>query len=423
MTNFGILARRPRMSAPVRHVLLRAVLVTITFGGAHAAFGGESLDSLVRNAINMSLTHLRQSFTEVRDSTMYPTYGTKDLRWQLRNAGDWVSGFYPGCLWYAYEMSGDTRFELRAREWTAHLESEKADTGTHDLGFKFMCSYGNGLRLGKGPAYAGYTAVMLSAAKTLSNRYNPVVGALGSNWDSKPSGKSFPVIIDIMMNLDLLFWGSEHGGGAAMEERAIRHAETTCRDFVRADGGTYHVVRYDPGTGRVINRGTIQGAGDKTTWSRGQAWGIYGMVVAFRHTHKKLFLRTAMRLADYFLAHLPPDRVSPWDFQSEIRLKDVSATCIAASALFELIRYVADDSLRVHYRSEAEAILRSLCSAPYFTGTRNTPCILDHSVQHLPAKSNVDVPSIFADYYFLESLLRYRGQEGIGREHGSTGRR
>jgi unsaturated chondroitin disaccharide hydrolase len=400
---------------------LKAAIILLTLARVPSAFGGESLDSLVQNAINVSLAHLERSVIEVRDTTMYPTYGTKDLKWQLRNAGDWTSGFYPGCLWYAFEMSRDRRFERWAREWTASLESEKADTGTHDLGFKFMCSYGNGLRFGKGPSYTGYTPVLLAAARTLSDRYNPVVGALGSNWDSKPSGRSFPVIIDIMMNLDLLFWASEHGGGPLMEERAIHHAETTCRDFVRTDGGTYHIVRYDPATGRVINRGTIQGAGDETAWSRGQAWGIYGMVVAYRHTHREKFLETAMRLADYFVAHLPPDRVSPWDFQSDITLKDVSATCITASALFELTHYVTSDSLRAHYRSEAEEMLRSLCRAPFFTGGRNTACLLDHSVQHLPAKSNVDVPSIFADYYFLEAILRYRDQAGGEKVRGLSG--
>ena len=418
MTRFDSISGRPRLCSSIREAILRSSFIVMLVAAAPCAFSGESLDSLVQNATNVSLAHLRRSVIEIRDSTAYPTYGTKNLRWQVRNAGDWVSGFYPGCLWYAYELSGDAQFSRWAERWTASLEPEKSDTGTHDLGFKFMCSYGNGLRLGKNPAYA---PVLLTAAKTLANRYNPVVGALGSNWDSKPSGKSFPVIIDIMMNLDLLFWGSEHGGGQSMMEYAVRHAETTCRDFLRADGGTYHIVRYDPLTGRIINRGTIQGDGDETTWSRGQAWGIYGMVEAYRHTRREEFLRTAMRLADYFLAHLPPDRVSPWDFQSANIVKDVSATCITTSALFELARYLPGDSLRVHYRTEAEGMLRSLCSAPFFLGDRNTACLLDHSTQHLPAKSNVDVPSIFADYYFLEAILRYHGLAGGGDTRGSSG--
>jgi unsaturated chondroitin disaccharide hydrolase len=140
------------------------------------------------------------------------------------------------------------------------------------------------------------------------------------------------------------------------------------------------------------------------------------MVVAYRFTKQGEFLETAMRLADYFLGHLPEDHVSAWDFQSDIRLRDVSATCITASALFELVRYVMNDSLREHYRREAEAMLTSLCCAPYFTAGIGTSCLLDHSVQHLPAQSNVDVPSIFADYYFLEALLRYRAQSGRGVE-------
>jgi len=417
MTTHGIIPPQPRMSASAHHIIVGSALIIVCLFAGPAALAAGSLDSLVRNALNVSLAHLVRSVGENWDSTKYPSYGTKDLHWQLGRADEWTSGFYPGCLWYAYEISGDPRFERWARAWTESLEPEKADTGTHDLGFKFMCSFGNGLRLGKGPSYAGYAPIMLSAAKTLSERYYPVVGALSSNWDSNPAGKSFPVIIDIMMNLDLLFWASEHGGPPSLKEIAIRHAETTCRDLVRADGGTYHIVRYDPETGRIINRGTLQGAGDETTWSRGQAWGMYGMVSAYRHTRRELFLRTAMRLADYFLAHLPPDRVSLWDFQSDIRLKDVSATCITASGLFELSRYVAGDSLRAHYRSEAEGILRSLCAAPFFTGGRNTSCLLDHSVQHYPAKKNIDVASIFADYYFLEALLRYTTMDRADRMH------
>jgi len=389
-----------------------AALVALALTGGAGAVCGERLDSLVRNAVNISLAHLEQSVSEVRDSTLYPTYATPRLKWILKKSDDWTSGFYPGCLWYAFEISGDPRYERWARRWTAPLEYEKSNTGTHDLGFKFMCSFGNGLRLGTGPAYAAYRTILLSAAQTLSERFNSEVGCLRSNWDAKPAGNSFPVIIDIMMNLDLLFWASGNGGPPFMAEYAARHAATTCRDFVRPDGGTYHIVRYDPNTGEIINRGTLQGAGDGTTWSRGQAWGLYGMVVAYRFTKQEAFLQMAERLADYFLGHLAEDHVSAWDFQSEIRLRDVSATCIAASALFELVRYVANDSLRVHYRREAEAMLTSLCCAPYFTAGIGTSCLLDHSVQYLPVHSNVDVPSIFADYYFLEALLRYRAQSG-----------
>jgi hypothetical protein len=370
----------------------------------------ERLDSLVDNAIGISLRHLEMSVAEVADTTLFPTYATKELKWKLKSSADWTSGFYPGCLWYAYELSGDPRFEKWARQWTASCEKEKLNTDTHDLGFRFLCSFGNGLRLGKGDAYRGYKDVILTAANTLSQRFNPRVGCLSSNWDRVKIENSFPVVIDIMMNLELLYWASRNGGPSYLADYARTHAVTTFRDFVRPDGGTYHIVRYDKDTGKIINRGTLQGAGDETTWSRGHAWAVYGMVVVYRYTREKEFLDNAMRLADYFIRHLPEDRIAAWDFQSDITYRDVSASCIVTSALFEMIRYIDDSTRKKHYRTEAESMLRSLCRAPYFTADAETSCLLDHSVQYLPLNSNVDVPAIFADYYFLEALLRYKAQ-------------
>jgi unsaturated chondroitin disaccharide hydrolase len=217
-----------------------------------------------------------------------------------------------------------------------------------------------------------------------------------------------------MMNLELLFWASQNGGPELYAEMACAHAQIVCRDFIRPDGGTYRIVRYDVNNGRIINKGTMQGAGDETTWSRGQAWAQYGMVVTYRYTKEKKFLDAAEKLADYFINHLAEGHVSNWDFQSELKHPDVSATCVVASALFEMLNYVENDSLREHYRREAEAMVQSLCSPPYFAAGLNTNCLLTHSVQFLPLNSNVDVPSIFADYYFLEALLRYRSQHKTG---------
>jgi unsaturated chondroitin disaccharide hydrolase len=386
----------------------RTAIAILAIASVPAGLASEPLDVLVDNAVRTSLVRLERSVSEVGDPALYPTYGTPQLKWQLKSSADWTSGFYPGCLWYACEISRDRRFEGWARQWTAAIEQEKLNPDTHDLGFRFMCSFGNGLRLGRGPDYDRYPDILRTAAATLARRFNPRVGALSSNWDLHPGGRSFPVIIDIMMNLDLLFWAAENGGPAEFAAIARTHAMTTARDFVRPDGGTYHVIRYDPDTGAIINRGTLQGAGPETTWSRGHAWGLYGMVAVYRHTREQRFLDTAMKLADYFIRNLPADYVSPWDFQSDIKYRDVSATCIATSALFEMIRYLDDASLRNHYETEAEAMLASLCQPPWFATRTDTNCLLDHSVQFLPINSNVDVPAIFADYYLLEAIVRYR---------------
>ena len=388
------------------HLIVITFLISLLI--PQNTLAGGNPDSLINNAVMVSLNHLQKSIKEVASDTLYPTYGTKDLKWQLKDSDDWTSGFYPGCLWYAYKLSKDSRFNKWAQEWTAPIEHEKYNSDTHDLGFRFMCSFGNGLRFGKGIDNKNYKDIILTAAETLAKRYNPKVGCLSSNWDMLKIKDSFPVVIDIMMNLELLFWASENDGPHYLADYAIKHATTTAQDFIREDGSTYHIVRYNKYTGKIINKGTLQGAGDETTWSRGQAWGIYGFVVAYRYTKDKKFLKTAEKLADYFIKHLPEDHVSPWDFQSDIHYRDVSATSITASALFEMMKYIKDDSLRNYYKNQAEAMLISLCKPPYFTEGKNTSCILDHSVQYLPINSNVDVPAIFADYYFFEAIYRYR---------------
>ena len=402
-----------------RKTYSRLALALLAIVPVKPARADGDLNALVDSAVQTSLVRLEKSVREVGGPALYPTYGTPQLRWQLKPASDWTSGFYPGCLWRAYEISRDPRFAGWAREWTAGIEGEKLNTDTHDLGFRFMCSFGNGIRLAPGPENRRYKEAMIAAAETLARRFNPRVGALSSNWDMAPVGNSFPVVVDIMMNLELLFWTAENGGPADLAVLARTHALTTGRDFVRPDGGTYHVVRYNPDTGRVINRGTLQGAGPETTWSRGQAWGIYGMVVAYRYTHDQQFLDLAIKLADYFLGHLPADHVAPWDFQSEIKYRDVSAAAITASALFELARYGDDAALRRRYESGAEAMLASLCQPPYLVTRTDSNCLLDHSVQFLPIHSNVDVPAIFADYYFLEAIARFRARPAQPGEAGT----
>ncbi|HXX65138.1 MAG TPA: glucuronyl hydrolase [Bacteroidota bacterium] len=390
---------------------IASLLAVATFTFVHQATGSSHLDSLVNDAVKISLEHLERSVSEVADSTLFPSYGTPQLKWKLTKSSDWTSGFYPGCLWYAFELSHDSRFESWARSWTGTLEKEKLNKGTHDLGFMMLNSFGNGLRLEKGAAPGNYKDILLTSALTFSSRYSKVIGCLSSDWDIVTVENSFPVIIDIMMDIELLFWASVHGGPEDLAEYARSHALVSARDLVRTDGSTYHIVRYDKKTGAILSRGTMQGEGDETTWSRGQAWGLYGMVMSYRYTKDERFLKTATRLADYFLSHLKGDHVAPWDFQSKIDYRDVSATAIATSALFELVMYVKGDTVRSRYQTEAESMLGSLCSASYFTDGKQTSCLLDHAVQYLPIHSNVDVPSIFADYYFLEALVRYKAQK------------
>lgn len=361
-------------------------------------------------ALTISLERLQESVTEVGSTELYPSYGTEDLKWQLRGSEDWTSGFYPGCLWMAYALSKDEVFAEWAESWTAEMEKEKNNTNTHDLGFRFMCTYGNQIRFQQSGNTERNRAIILEAAKTMALRYNKNVKALSSNWDNweHPKAKeSFPVVIDIMMNLELLYWAAENGGLPEYATMASEHAKTTWKDFIREDGGSYHVVRYNPNTGEVLDKGQLQGQGKETTWSRGHAWAIYGFVVCYRFTQDPWYLEKARIMADYFLENSPKDRIAPWDFQSNIDYRDVSASAITASALYELSVHLTEKKASKHYRREADIMLQSLSNPPWFATHKNgTNCLLDHSVQYLPINHNVDRPAIFADYYFLEAIYR-----------------
>jgi unsaturated chondroitin disaccharide hydrolase len=390
-------------------------MLLVVFGSTHhmdlLAAGNKktTLDTIVDHALATSIECLKNSVEEIRDRAAYPGYGTKDLKWKVHPSSDWTSGFYPGTLWYAYELSNDEQLKKWAEEWTAGIENQKHNTHTHDLGFRFNCAFGNGLRLApQDTAVRRYTEILLTAAASADSRYSSLIGQYPSDWDKKPIPHTIPAVVDVMMNLELLLWASENGGDPTIRERCITHGNTTYRDFVRDDGGTFHVVRYDKTTGMVVNKGQLQGDGDSSTWSRGQAWMVYGYTVLYRYTKDPHYVTIAMRLADYFIDHLPKDKIANWDFQSNLDCRDASASAIVASALFELQGYVKDKKLQAHYLSEAESILASLCRPPYFSEGKGTNCLLLHSTQYYHATENSDVPSTFADYYFIECIMRYK---------------
>jgi len=387
-----------------------SVLVPLLFLSSQiSAQKAGNLDQIVDNALKKSVLCLKNSVTEVGDRAKYPNYATKELKWKLAGSDDWTSGFYPGTLWYAYELTNDDNFKKWAIEWSAGIEAEKYNDNTHDLGFRFNCSFGNGLRLlPQDAATARYKEILLTAAATADSRFSSIVGQYPSNWDRNPLPNSIPVVIDVMMNLELLFWASENGGDPKIKDRCITHANTTYRDFVRKDGGTFHVVRYDKTTGKILNKGQLQGDTDSSTWTRGHAWAVYGFTVMYRYTKNPEYLQNAMRLADYFIANLPEDRIANWDFQSQLKLPDASASAIVSSALFEMQGYVKNKAKKKHYLTEAERILKSLCLPPYFSEGKGTNCLLLHSTQYYRLTDNTDVPSTFADYYFMESILRYK---------------
>jgi len=320
---------------------------------------------------------------------------------------DWTSGFFSGMLWYLYDLTKDPKWLVPAKQFTQKLAPQQYNTGTHDLGFMVYCSYGNGYRLTKDTSYK---SVIIQAAKSLSKRFNPVAGVLRS-WDHNADKWQFPVIIDNMMNLELLFEATKLTGDSSFYKIAVSHANTTLKNHFRKDYSSYHVVDYNPETGVVKWKGTAQGLSDSSAWARGQAWALYGYTMCYRETKDKTYLKQAEGIAKFILTNptLPADKVPYWDFNDPLipnTPKDASAAAIIASGLYELSGYSKEGKT---YRKTADQILNNLTAKYTSRSGANEGFILAHSTGHKPAKSEIDVPIIYADYYYLEALARSKG--------------
>ena len=323
---------------------------------------------------------------------------------------DWVSGFFAGELWYMYELTGDEMWADHAMKHTGNLDSLQWLTWHHDVGFMVGSSFGNGLRLKN---IDGYKDVMVQTAKSLCTRFRPAAGIIQS-WDVKgwqaEKGWACPVIIDNMMNLELLFNATAFSGDSTYFNIAVSHADKTIENHFREDGSSVHVVDYDPVTGEVRGRYTAQGCSDDSAWARGQSWGLYGFTMAYRCTGYERYLAQAEKIASFLLnnPNLPADLVPYWDYDAPgipDTYRDASAGAIMASALYELYTITGKEL----YLQKADGMLETL-SSPSFRAENGTNggFILMHSVGSLPHGSSIDVPLNYADYYFLEALLRRR---------------
>lgn len=321
---------------------------------------------------------------------------------------DWTSGFFPGALWYLHEATGEAGWREQARRFTRTLEPLQHFRDHHDLGFMLFCSFGNGLRLTGDP---GYRAVLVNGARALATRFDPRVGMIRS-WDH--GAWTYPVIVDTLMNLELLAWAAREAGEPRLREIAVRHADATLVHHCRPDGGTVHLVDFDPVSGAVRARRTVQGAADDSTWARGQAWGLYGFTMMYRETRLTRYLQQAERMARFLFDHprLPADRVPYWDFDAPgipAEPRDASAAAITASALLELSMHASHAALARRCRTLAREQLAALASPAYLAAPgSNGGFLLRHSVGALPHGVEIDVPLAYADYYLLEALLRLR---------------
>lgn len=378
----------------------------------------QCIDSVIDNALQVAVKQSRLMYA-VMDTIpdRFPKTIGKNGALETCKSDFWISGFYPGQLWYLYEYTHKDEFKKMAESFTARVEKEKNNTENHDVGFMINCSFGHQYKLFRDSTSK---KVLITAANSLATRFRETVGCTLS-WSHPGTERwQFPVIIDNMMNMELLIRGSSLSGNIRLHEMAVSHANVTLKNHFRSDYSSYHVVSYDTITGNVESKNTAQGYSDSSAWSRGQAWGLYGYTMMYRETKDEKYLQQANHIAQFILSHpnMPEDKIPYWDFndpQIPNTYRDASAGAIMASALIELSTFV-DKRLKNKYLSVAEKQIRTLASDKYLAKVgENQHFILKHSVGFLPVNSEVDVPLSYADYYFIEAMIRFRNLKQTGK--------
>lgn len=384
-------------------ILLSVALIAASFNNEESM---EDLTARVFERAAAQMLVLDRSIEAIAETgqATYPRSISKDGSLWTSDYKWWCSGFYPGSLWLVYEYTGDEKYKNLALKYQAGLEPLRYRTDDHDIGFQLMCSYGNCLRITSDTLCI---PVLTDGANSLATRFDPEVGCTRS-WDL--AKYRFPVIIDNMMNLELLFKAAELGGDDSLRKIAVTHAQTTMKNHFREDNSCHHVVDYDPETGEVIAKLIGQGYSPDSAWSRGQAWALYSYPMVYRFTQDKEMLDHAISIAEYILPRLPEDGIPYWDFDSPDipnDVKDASAAAVMACGLIELSTYV-DAERSSRYLAVAEKMIRSLASSVYLAEEGEAHgFLLKHSTGFKLRDSEVDAPLTYADYYFLEALMRW----------------
>lgn len=399
---------------------IRRISLAISFVGLLSCSSAEKTPNLdVNRQLSYCNIQLNKTLAVIGDTVLVPRNiltGQRDWNLVQVDITEWTVGFWPGILWYDYEVSMQNKMKNHAIHYTELLKPlTTLSAYDHDLGFQLFCSYGNAYRLtGK----EEYKQIVLNAADTLATLFNPKVGTILS-WPREVEPNNWPhnTIMDNMMNLEMLYWAAKNGGDEKLYDIATKHAETTMKHQFREDGGNYHVAVYDTISGNFIKGVTHQGYAHSTLWARGQAWAIYGYTMVYRETRDKEFLRFAEKVTDLYLSRLPKGEYVPfWDFDAPNipnEPRDASAAAIVSSALLELSQIENDKNKADEYKAAAINMLIELSSDKYQSGDSASSFLL-HSTGHWPNGSEINASINYADYYYIEALVRYkRMKEGL----------
>lgn len=391
----------------IKKYVVFVISILMACGSMAQSLSGNALKKQIASNLTLALEQYKLLDKNVPADRMPQNFDIKNGKLTTSNTKWWCAGFFPGTLWYLFEYSKSPEIRKIAEQRLNLMEPEKHFTGNHDLGFMMYCSFGNAYRITGNPSYR---KTIDTAAMSLATRYRPKIQSIQS-WDSSKNFKC-AVIVDNMMNLELLTWVSNNGGDPRFREIAVTHANSTIERHFRPDNAAFHVLDYSLASGQLLRKTTWQGYSDSSAWSRGQAWALYGFTTMYRLTKDVKYLDQANKIATFILNHkyFPKDGIPYWDFDAPNlpnELRDASAGAIMASAFLELSDYVKGVEKK-KYLSTAELILTTLSSDEYLAkpGT-NGGFLLKHSVGALPLKGEVDFALTYADYYFVEAMLRY----------------
>ena len=391
---------------------IAAILFLSAFTSVLFAQNKSEMKKLINESFSYANNQYKYMMTQLPNGYEMPqrfNFKTNKIEAGPEGVSWWCTGFYPGSLLYIYEQTKDSTIRNEALRALEYIKPNQFYTGNHDLGFMMFNSYGNAYKIFNS---TDYKEVIFNSAESLAKRYIPSAKVIQS-WGDYVKRKDAPVIIDNMLNLELLLWVAAHGGNQFYKEIALNHADKTLENHFRSDYSSYHVVTYDKSDGKVLKRKTSQGYADESSWARGQGWALYGYTMMYRFTKDKRYLSQAKSVANFILNHpnLPADKIPYWDFDAPNipnEVRDASAGALIASALLELGQYV-NNKERKFLVLNASKMIKSLSSDAYRPAKNSTGgFLLLHSTGALPLKSEIDVPIIYADYYYLEALKRYK---------------
>lgn len=319
----------------------------------------------------------------------------------------WTNGFWGALMWQMAHATGDARYDAEARRIQERLDAELNwfDRLHHDVGFQYLLTFGAQYRL-SGDLDARRKT--LKAATLLAGRYNP--NGFIRAWNG--AGREGWAIIDCLMNLPLLYWATRETGDPRFAFIARKHTDMTIEHFLRPDGSCNHIVVFDPETGAALDKPGGQGYGVGSSWSRGQAWALYGLALGYLNAKEPRYLEAACRVADYFISNIRPDGLTDCDFcqpREEERIDNIAAAC-ASCGLLELSTLV-EDARAEQYRSGAMRMLSALDSLCADWSPKRLGILQKCTASYHDDGAGRHINIVYGDYYFVEAVCKLRGTD------------